>query len=300
MLAEKGIPHEPVVIDLADRPAWLYELNPTGRVPVVEEDAWALPESVVINEFLEERYPEPPLLPADPGARAAARLRIFRDNDFTGPYYDLRRGEVGAEDAFFAIPPPPDGDRLEILYVGGFLPLHGVRTIIEAVALLERERDTLPPFGVTLLGKGIEFDAARAIAAECSVQTLVLAGPTPYAELPVRMAAAHIVLGAFGTTAKAGRVVPHKVYQGLAAGRAVVTGDGPGVREVLTPDRDVVLVPRGDAPALAAALAAVLRDAARREAVARGGRARALEIGTPARLGVELRAILEGGGTRMP
>ncbi len=56
----------------------------------------------MINEFLEERYPEPPLLPADPGARAAARLRIFRDNDFTGPYYDLRRGEVGAEDAFAA------------------------------------------------------------------------------------------------------------------------------------------------------------------------------------------------------
>ena len=73
MLAEKGIEHEAVVIDLADRPAWLYELNPAGRVPVVEEDGWPLPESAVINEFLEERYPEPPLLPADPGARAAAR-----------------------------------------------------------------------------------------------------------------------------------------------------------------------------------------------------------------------------------
>ena len=100
MLAEKGIEHEAVVIDLADRPAWLYELNPAGRVPVVEEDGWPLPESAVINEFLEERYPEPPLLPVDPAARAAARLRIFRDDDFTDPYYALRRGEEGAEDAF--------------------------------------------------------------------------------------------------------------------------------------------------------------------------------------------------------
>jgi glutathione S-transferase len=102
-LAEKGIPHDPVVIDLADRPPWLYELNPAARVPVLEEDGWALPESVVINEFLEERYPEPPLLPADPAARSAARLRIFRDDDFTGPYYDLRRGEDGAEDAFATV-----------------------------------------------------------------------------------------------------------------------------------------------------------------------------------------------------
>ena len=80
------------MIDLADRPAWLYELNPVGRVPVVEEDGWALPESAVINEFLEERYPEPPLLPADPGARAAARLQDLPRQRLHRPYYDLRRG----------------------------------------------------------------------------------------------------------------------------------------------------------------------------------------------------------------
>ena len=101
-LAEKGIAHEAVVIDLEDRPAWLYELNPTGRVPVLESDGWALPESAVINEFLEERYPEPPLLPADPEARAAARLVIFRDDELTRPYYALRRRQDGAEESFAA------------------------------------------------------------------------------------------------------------------------------------------------------------------------------------------------------
>jgi len=100
VLAEKGVAHETVVIDLDDRPAWLYELNPVGRVPVLEEDGWALPESAVINELLEERYPEPPLLPSDPAARAAARLAIFRYEDFTRPYYALRRRQEGAELAF--------------------------------------------------------------------------------------------------------------------------------------------------------------------------------------------------------
>jgi glutathione S-transferase len=100
VLAEKDIPHDTVVIDLADRPAWLYEKNPSGKVPVVEEDGWVLPESAVIAEYLEERYPEPALLPADPGERAVSRLLVFRHDDFSDPYYALRRKEVGAAEEF--------------------------------------------------------------------------------------------------------------------------------------------------------------------------------------------------------
>ena len=96
VLAEKDVEYEAIEIDLADRPAWIYEKNPSGRVPVIEEDGWVLPESAVIMEYLEERYPEPPLLAADPADRALARLWIFRHDDFTKPYYALRRGEDGA------------------------------------------------------------------------------------------------------------------------------------------------------------------------------------------------------------
>lgn len=93
VLAEKGVEFEVVEIDLAARPAWLYEKNPAGRVPVLEEDGRPLPESVVIMEFLDERYPEPALLPADPADRAHVRLLICRDDEFTDPYYAFRRGE---------------------------------------------------------------------------------------------------------------------------------------------------------------------------------------------------------------
>ncbi len=96
VLAEKDVPYDPVEIDLTDRPAWLFEKNPVGKVPVLEEDGWVLPESAVIAEFLNERYPEPPLWPADPGERAAARLIVFRFEDFSKPYYAFRRGEEGA------------------------------------------------------------------------------------------------------------------------------------------------------------------------------------------------------------
>ena len=93
-LAEKGVEHELFPIDLSDRPEWLYEKNPLGKVPVLEEDAFVLPESSVIMEYLEERYPEPALLPADPAARGRVRLAIHRfDLNLGDAYYAFRRRE---------------------------------------------------------------------------------------------------------------------------------------------------------------------------------------------------------------
>lgn len=98
VLAEKGVEYETVEIDLDDRPSWIYEKNPLGRVPVLEEDAFVLPESAVINEYLEERYPEPPLWPADEAERALGRLLVFRFDQLSKPYYALRREEDGARE----------------------------------------------------------------------------------------------------------------------------------------------------------------------------------------------------------
>jgi glutathione S-transferase len=98
VLAEKGVEYESVVIDLDDRPAWIYEKNPLGKVPVLEEGDFLLPESAVIDEYLEGRYPEPALWPADPGERALGRLLVFRFDELSKPYYALRRGEDGARE----------------------------------------------------------------------------------------------------------------------------------------------------------------------------------------------------------
>jgi RNA polymerase-associated protein len=93
-LAEKELDYETVEVDLADRPQWLLDLNPpNGRVPVLD-DGFTLPESEVIMAYLDERYPERPLLPSDPVERAHARLLVHRFDDQLGTdYYALRRGE---------------------------------------------------------------------------------------------------------------------------------------------------------------------------------------------------------------
>jgi glutathione S-transferase len=94
VLAEKEIPHETVTVDLGHRPGWLYEKNPLGKVPVLEEDGLCIPESAVIMELLEERFPEPALLPLEPAQRAIARAALWQfETLFAHDYYAARRGE---------------------------------------------------------------------------------------------------------------------------------------------------------------------------------------------------------------
>jgi glutathione S-transferase len=95
VLAEKRLGYEAVEVDLRDRPAWIYAKNPSGKVPVLEEDGGlVLPESQVIMEYLQERFPEPPLWPDDPAERALGRLWLDRfDVRLGDDYYALRRGE---------------------------------------------------------------------------------------------------------------------------------------------------------------------------------------------------------------
>jgi glutathione S-transferase len=119
VLAEKDVSHEVVDVDLDDRPAWMWDKNPTGLVPVLEEvPSLLLPESGVITEYLEERYPEPALLPAHPAERALVRLRIHRFPSLSKPYYDVRAGRAPAErllDALAAL----DADLAVDPYLGG-------------------------------------------------------------------------------------------------------------------------------------------------------------------------------------
>jgi hypothetical protein len=94
VVAEKGIEPETVEVDLANRPAWLLELNPpNGRVPVLD-DGFVLPESEIIMDYLEELVPAPALLPERLHERAQARLHVYRFDDLLGDdYYAFRRGD---------------------------------------------------------------------------------------------------------------------------------------------------------------------------------------------------------------
>jgi glutathione S-transferase len=94
VLAEKNLPHDIAPIDLRAQeqktPEYL-KLNPYGKVPVLTDDATVLYESLIINEYLDEKYPNPPLMPKDPAKRAKARILIdYGMAHFDAPYQRLR------------------------------------------------------------------------------------------------------------------------------------------------------------------------------------------------------------------
>ena len=87
-LHAKGVEFESVEIDLVRRPAWYRDKASGGSVPLLENEDGAFYGSAIINEYVEERWPEPQLLPEDPAERAAARMFIdwWNRRGPTAPY----------------------------------------------------------------------------------------------------------------------------------------------------------------------------------------------------------------------
>ncbi|MBL1276495.1 MAG: glutathione S-transferase N-terminal domain-containing protein [Ectothiorhodospiraceae bacterium] len=78
VLAEKGINFESVNVDLSNPPEDLMELNPYGSVPTLVDRDLVLYDAQVIMEYLDERFPHPPLMPVDPVSRAQSRMTLHR------------------------------------------------------------------------------------------------------------------------------------------------------------------------------------------------------------------------------
>lgn len=170
--------------------------------------------------------------------------------------------QVGAGDAWFAARRPaeegPADGVLRVVFVGAHTPLQGTPVIGAALALLADELGS-GRLRVTMVGGGQDLPACRAAAgAVAELPALTWVDWIDPAELPPVVADHHVALGIFGTSPKALRVVPHKVFEGAAAGCAILTSDTDPQRRSLGPS--ALFVPSGDPGALAAALRTLLAD----------------------------------------
>lgn len=101
VLAEKDITFEAIDVDLTNPPEDLSELNPYNTVPTLIDRDLVLYDSRVIVEYLDERFPHPPLMPVDPVSRAKTRLALHRvEKDWFPLMHDiLNKGEKTAAKA---------------------------------------------------------------------------------------------------------------------------------------------------------------------------------------------------------
>ncbi|MDX6696894.1 MAG: hypothetical protein QOE65_291 [Solirubrobacteraceae bacterium] len=193
---------------------------------------------------------------------------------------------IGAPSPWFEVATPPDPPPpLRVIFFGLFAPLQGGPTIGDAIARLRDRGDVR----FTIVGEGQESEEARRRAgANRHVEWLGRVSPDALPELVARH---HVCLGIFGTGRKALEVVPNKLYQGAAAGCAIVTSDTPEQRAAL--GEAGIYVPPGDAEALASALARLAEDPARVEEIRAAARARARAAFHPAAVVAELAEALQ-------
>jgi glycosyltransferase involved in cell wall biosynthesis len=175
---------------------------------------------------------------------------------------------VGAEERFFR-PGWQPAENFHALFVGKLIPLHGLETILAAAALA-------PEIPFRVVGSG-QLDALL-LDRPPNVEWLEW---VDYEHLPEEVQRAGCALGVFGTSAKAGRVIPNKAFQALACGTPLITADTPAARELLHDGESALLVPPGDPDALAAAVRRLAGEPELAQSIGAGGlaayRARASE-----------------------
>lgn len=178
---------------------------------------------------------------------------------------------VGADESLFYPQSNPSSDHVEVLYYSTYLPLHGALAVVEAANLL-RDRDGIM---FTLIGRGPERPRVERLAREYKLANCRFTDWVPLEELPSRIAACDIFLGGHfnAESAKARRVVPGKVYQGLAMAKPTIVGDCEASRNWFQHGDNAYTVPMGEANTLANAILELAGSAQLRDRIGQGGRA---------------------------
>ncbi len=144
-----------------------------------------------------------------------------------------------------------------IEFHGRFIPLQGIEHILEAARALQ-ERGERVRFEI--IGDGQTSSQMQGLATKLKLANVQFLGTKSHREVAEAIARADICLGIFGTTEKALRVIPNKVYECLSMGKAVVTERSPAALEYLRDGEEVRMVPPGDGEALAGAIIELKND----------------------------------------
>ena len=154
----------------------------------------------------------------------------------------IRVISVGTRDDLFTPGPRPQNERFEVLFYGTYIPLQGVEHILGAVKILNDNEK----IRFTLIGSGQTKGQMTKFAEENTLKNVTFMERVPFETLPDLIRGADLCLGIFGTSGKAQRVIPHKVYDAVACGVPVLTADSPAMREQFEDGNEVIFCEAGN------------------------------------------------------
>jgi glycosyltransferase involved in cell wall biosynthesis len=159
------------------------------------------------------------------------------------------------------------GNQLHVIYYGTFIPNHGVEVMLEAAHLLADDAAIVFEF----IGDGPQRSNVQARADQLQLENVHFIPWLEAKDLVERAARADILLGAFGNTPQSLMTVQNKIYEGLAMGKAVITGDSPAMRSAMTHGEHIYLCERENPAALAEAVLALKKVPELREQLGQAG-----------------------------
>ncbi len=122
-------------------------------------------------------------------------------------------------------------------FYGSFVPLQGIPKIIEVANLLKDHTDIV----FDIIGSGYDYKKSDKLINKYNLKNVNMLGWVDYDELNSLLNKFDICLGIFGNSLKADSVIPNKVYHYASLGKCIISKDTPGIREIFTNNKDIVL-----------------------------------------------------------
>lgn len=215
-------------------------------------------------------------------------------NLFHIPYSKMRTVAIGADnDVYKHLSKPASDKNFNVVYYGLYTPLHGVEYILQAAKLCMN----YPTIKFLMIGKGNTYENMVRLA-----QSLHLTNVTFYPNMTESnafetLSHADIFLGFLQKHPSVDRIIPNKVYQGLAMGKAVISGDTPVMREVFTHKKNVYLCKLADPDDLASAILHLFKNRKLTQKIADNGYTIFKDKFTPRIIGKNIIQALESMAT---
>ena len=192
------------------------------------------------------------------------------------------------EDIYHPIAKTRENNKFLVEFHGIFNTLQGVAFIIKAAKHLESHDD----IKIIIIGNGKGQDKLLQLAQSLKIRNIEFIEPVDKKELAIKISEADVCLGIFGTSDKARRVIPNKVYECAGMRKPVITADTPAIREFFTDD-DLMLVKIADAEAIARAVLKLKEDKELRERLANNAYTKLISCASTEILGLRFKEIIQ-------